>query len=228
MALMLDLWTAILLGILYAFFSAFGFVYSLHGFDEQSIGLSFIGIGIGIVAGTAAHPFWASYYRKVTLITGKRPPPEEHLRKALAGAVIVPASLFVFAFTVKPEIHWSISLLATIPFGVGIGWCFQGIFAFLVDAYRPVAASAMAGNSAMRSTFAAGFPLFTTAVSIFRRFRFFFFFFSSLESPSLSLVSLSKVILITLSLLSSFLDSDYSLACLLIFIFRSTDVQKFR
>ena len=33
-------------------------------------------------------------------------------------------------------------------------------FTYLVTAYRPIAASAMAANSALRSTFAAGFPLF--------------------------------------------------------------------
>lgn len=36
------------------------------------------------------------------------------------------------------------------------------VFTYLVTAYRPIAASALASNSAMRSTFAAVFPLFAT------------------------------------------------------------------
>lgn len=80
--------------------------------DIQSIGLSFVGIGIGIIIGTLAHPLWASYYRKVAEATGKRPPPEEHLRKGMAGGILVPAALFWFAFTVRPEIHWSVSLVS--------------------------------------------------------------------------------------------------------------------
>lgn len=37
---------------------------------------------------------------------------------------------------------------------------FGGVFTFLVDAYPLYAASALAANSFMRSSFAAGFPLF--------------------------------------------------------------------
>ncbi|KAK4706119.1 hypothetical protein P7C70_g83, partial [Phenoliferia sp. Uapishka_3] len=118
-------------------------------------------IGIGIVGGVLSHPIWARYYRKVTESTGARPPPEEHLRKGLYAAVLLPASLFWFAWTTQPSIHWSVSMVATVPFGVGLIWSFQAVFVYLVDAFRPVAASAMAANSALRSSFAAGFPLFT-------------------------------------------------------------------
>ena len=81
------------------------------------------------------------------------------------GAVIVPISLFVFAFTTYTNIHWIVSVLATVPFGIGVIWSFQAVFVYLVDAFRPIAASAMAANSALRSTFAAGFPLFTGTLS---------------------------------------------------------------
>ncbi|KAL8284221.1 hypothetical protein RQP46_004970 [Phenoliferia psychrophenolica] len=90
MALVLCLWSSLLLGILYMFFSAFDIVYKAHGFQSDS--------------------------------------------------------------------HFSV---ATVPFGVGLIWSFQAVFVYLVDAFRPVAASAMAANSALRSSFAAGFPLFT-------------------------------------------------------------------
>lgn len=39
---------------------------------------------------------------------------------------------------------------------------FSGVFTFLVDAYPLYAASALAANSFVRSSFAAGFPLFST------------------------------------------------------------------
>jgi len=151
MALALCTWTALLLGELYLFFSAFGRVYGAYGFSTQQVGLSFIGLGIGIVGGTSAHPVWAGYYRRVTEATGKRPPPEEHLRKGLYGAVLCPLSLFWFAWTTANYVStpWP-SLVATVPFGLGLVWSFQAVFVYLVDAYRPVAASAMSLNSAMR------------------------------------------------------------------------------
>lgn len=52
----------------------------------------------------------------------------------------------------------------------GCIWSFQATFTYLVDAFRPVAASAMAANSAMRSTFACIFPLFTSEY-FFEAFR---------------------------------------------------------
>lgn len=51
--------------------------------------------------------------------------------------------------------------VASVFFGMGTILAFSATFTFLVDAYRPVAASAMALNSCMRASLAAGFPLFT-------------------------------------------------------------------
>ncbi|KAM0755472.1 MFS general substrate transporter [Meredithblackwellia eburnea MCA 4105] len=161
MALLLCLWTALLLGILYLFFGAFPIVYSAHGFNLQSIGLSFLGIGIGLVLGTLSFPFWDRIYQKILRETGQRPPPEEHLRRGVAGGTIIPICLFWFAWTTQPSVHWIASEIATVPLGIGLAWAFQSVFSYLVDAYRPIAASAMAANGALRSCYAAIFPLFT-------------------------------------------------------------------
>lgn len=77
--------------------------------STQQKGLSFCGLGIGIIIGSLCHPIWQRYYQRITDETGKRPPPEEHLRKGLYGVVLVPVSLFWFAFTTYPSIHWSVS-----------------------------------------------------------------------------------------------------------------------
>ncbi|KAK4055240.1 hypothetical protein OIV83_000521 [Microbotryomycetes sp. JL201] len=162
MALALCTWTALLLGLIYAFFSAFSLVYTEYGFTPQFVGLSFTGLGVGVTLGTLAVPFWDRAYRQAESRLGHRPPPEEHLRKAMAAAVIIPASLFWFAWTTLPSVHWIVSEIASAFFGLGSLWAFQATFSYLVDAYRPVAASAMSANSAMRSTFGGVFPLFTT------------------------------------------------------------------
>ncbi|SCV68711.1 BQ2448_832 [Microbotryum intermedium] len=165
MALALCTWTALLLGILYMAFSAWRIVYrDQHGFSIEETGFSFAGIGVGIVIGTVMQPVWAIYYGRITKQTGERPPPEEHLRKGCWGAVLVPISLFWFAFTSYASVHWAVSQVSTIFFGIGIILSYQAVFVYLVDAFRPVAASAMAANSAMRSSFACAFPLFTQAM----------------------------------------------------------------
>ncbi|GAA5969102.1 hypothetical protein JCM11641_007470 [Rhodosporidiobolus odoratus] len=162
MALFLCTWTAVLLGILYMSFTAWSIVYHAYGFSTQIVGLTYIPLGLGILIGALSHPIWNRHYIRKAKQLGKRPPPEEHLRKGLYGVVLCPIALFWFAFTTYTSVHWIVSLIATIPFGIGVMWSFAAVFTFLVDAYRPVAASAMAANSAMRSTFAAVFPLFTS------------------------------------------------------------------
>lgn len=81
----------------------------------------------------------------------------------MVGAILVPIGLFWFAFTTYSSVHWIVPIIACIPFGTGTLLVFQSVFTFLVDAFRPYAASAMAANSAMRSSFAAAFPLFAVS-----------------------------------------------------------------
>jgi hypothetical protein len=50
----------------------------------------------------------------------------------------------------------------SVPFSTGTYLVFTSSYTYLIVAYRPIAASTMASNSAMRATFAAVFPLFAT------------------------------------------------------------------
>lgn len=69
-------------------------------------------------------------------------------------------ALFCVAFTSYRHVHWIAPIISSLPFGSGIFFIFTSVFTYLVTAYRPIAASAMAANSALRSSFAAAFPLF--------------------------------------------------------------------
>ena len=58
MCLNLCLFSAILLGVLYLFFGAFDIVFvNNHGFELWQIGLSFLGILIGMMIGIATDPW---------------------------------------------------------------------------------------------------------------------------------------------------------------------------
>ncbi|EJD05266.1 MFS transporter [Fomitiporia mediterranea MF3/22] len=168
MALLLDLWTALVLGILYLAFQAFPIIFGeKHGFNLQMVGCSFLGIGIGMLLGTLSQPYWNSIYKRETLKHDGHPPPEMRLIVGMPGGILVSVGLFWIAFTTFRGVHWIVPMLGSIPFGTGIVFVFTATFTYLVTAYRPIAASAMAANSALRSTFAAGFPLF--AVQMYNR-----------------------------------------------------------
>ena len=80
----------------------------------SDIGLTFLGQAIGVVLGSLTHPIWARYYKRVAEEDGKRPPPEEHLRRGVVGAIIIPISLFIFAFTTYPNVPYAISLVRSV------------------------------------------------------------------------------------------------------------------
>ncbi|ELU43269.1 MFS transporter, putative [Rhizoctonia solani AG-1 IA] len=126
----LDLTTTIL-----AFPTIFG---TNHGFNTQSVGLSFIGIGIGMIFALASQPFWNRLQARYNERHQGAPPPETRLFIGMAGGILVPIGLFWLAFTTPRSVHWVVPIIASIP---------------------PYAASAMAGNSFLRSAFAAAFPL---------------------------------------------------------------------
>ncbi|KAF9034818.1 MFS general substrate transporter [Panaeolus papilionaceus] len=165
MALLLDIWSALVLGILYLTFQAFPIIFGgVHHFNMQTTGLSFAGIGVGMGIGICTQAYWNNLYARTAAVNNGNVPPETRLIMGEIGAVLVPMSLFWLAFTTYRGIPWIVPIIASIPFGTGTYFVFTSTFTYLVTAYRPIAASAMASNSALRSTFAAAFPLFAPAM----------------------------------------------------------------
>ncbi|KAF7761644.1 hypothetical protein Agabi119p4_9636 [Agaricus bisporus var. burnettii] len=165
MALLLDTWNAVILGILYLAFQVFPIIFEGgHGFTVQETGLGYLGIGLGMIIGLATQPYWNRFYIRVSQRNGGILPPEARLYMGQVGGICVSVGLFWLAFTTYPAVPWIVPILASVPFGCGIYFVYASTFTYLVTTYRPIAASAMAANSAMRSTFAAVFPLFAGAL----------------------------------------------------------------
>ncbi|KAI1809356.1 MFS general substrate transporter [Poronia punctata] len=161
MCLLLSLLSAVLLGVIYLFFGAFPLIFGEgYGFNLWQVGLSFLGILVGMVLGAAMNPLWHSIHRRLTVQNAGQPEPEFHLPTSIAGAALVPVGLFWFAWTSFPSVHWILPIIGSGLFGCGTLLSFNGVFTFLVDAYPMYAASALAANSFLRCIFAAAFPLF--------------------------------------------------------------------
>ncbi|KAK9461990.1 major facilitator superfamily domain-containing protein [Lipomyces oligophaga] len=163
MVFCLCLFTSIILGIMYLFFQAFTLVFeNNHGFKPQHVGLSFMGLLTGIILGVLTEPFWKRNYDRLSQTRGNGVgKPEYRLPQAMAGGVFTPIGMFWFAFTTYKGIHYIVPIIGSVPFGFGIILVFSGVFTYLVEAYRPYSASALAANGFLRSSFAAGFPLFS-------------------------------------------------------------------
>ncbi|OAL32814.1 hypothetical protein AYO20_07771 [Fonsecaea nubica] len=170
MCLLLCIYAAILLGIVYLFFGAFPLVFgNNHGFSLYQVGLTFTGLLVGITIGVLTDPFWHKNYVKLvkkleeqTGQVGIKPEPEYRLPPAMFGGILVPIGLFWFGWTTYSSVHWIVPIIGSAVFGIGLFLAFTGILTFLVDAYPGFAASAVAANCLVRLLFAGAFPLFGT------------------------------------------------------------------
>ncbi|OZJ05888.1 hypothetical protein BZG36_00885 [Bifiguratus adelaidae] len=165
--LLLSIYVAFVYGILYLLFEAFPLVFEgVHHLSPGISGLSFIGIGVGMVIAVSFTFVGDKIYADAAKKNGGRAPPEARIPLSLAGAILLPIGLFWFAWTTFPSVHWIAPMLAGIPFGAGMVSIFLSLTNYLVDAYLMHAASALAANALLRSLFGAAFPLF--AIQLFQ------------------------------------------------------------
>lgn len=80
MCLALCLISSILLGILYLFFGAFQLIFgNNHGFTQSQIGMSFLGIFVGMMIGVCCDPLWQKNYQRLVRKNGGVSEPEFRL-----------------------------------------------------------------------------------------------------------------------------------------------------
>ncbi|KAL1875330.1 hypothetical protein VTK73DRAFT_10114 [Phialemonium thermophilum] len=157
-----NIWISVCYGVLYLCFVAYPIVFSQYrGWGPGISGLSFIGIGIGTIFSIVCEPLW----RRIINSHEKDPetgrvPPEATAAIMTIGAVLTAVGQLVFSWTCLPvTIHWAIPIAFGIPFGAGNTLCFIYGSNYLAGAYGIYAASALAGNTVMRSIFGATLPL---------------------------------------------------------------------
>ena len=142
-----SVYMAIVYGTLYMCFAAFPIVYQEdRGWSQGIGGLAFIGVAVGFLLAIAyIIPDNGRYARIEEKEKGKGElfaPPEARLPPALVGCVLLPIGLFWFAWTNYPELSWAPSVVAGIPFGMGMVLVFLvGVFPFLSLCYKVVAES---------------------------------------------------------------------------------------
>ncbi|KAH8807994.1 MFS multidrug transporter [Xylogone sp. PMI_703] len=158
--LSLSLYMAFLYGILYLDFTAYPFVYKeTRGWSPGIAGLSFLGMCVGMFFATLASPLINRIHGVYVRRLGGTQP-EARLPHLIPLAWLLPLSLFWFAWTAGPPIHWLVGISSGIIYGFALIIVFLGITSYLTDCYGPYAASAMAANAVLRSVFGATFPLF--------------------------------------------------------------------
>ncbi|KAI1858648.1 hypothetical protein JX265_010741 [Neoarthrinium moseri] len=161
---LLSVYMAFIYGLLYLFLTAYPFVFQgVHHFNSGQSGLAFFGMILGqLLAGTVVLLDQPRYQRKLAANNGV-PIPEWRLPVIIAGGVSFTAGIFWFGWSgYRADIHWIVPAASGILSGFGLMAIFLQALNYLVDAYLMFAASAIAGNTFLRSLCGAGFPLFST------------------------------------------------------------------
>lgn len=163
--LALDMYIALIYGVLYIWFECFPIVFiDIYHFSLGTLGLAYLGLLVGIIVVIGPFVWYHHKYTEPKFDDNGDLKPELRLPPAFFGAFAIPICLFWFAWTSRPDIHWIVPIIGTAWFSSGAFLLFNAVLNYLADAYPHHAASVMAGNDFLRSTVGAGFPLFAAAM----------------------------------------------------------------
>lgn len=159
--LFISLWQTTVMSVLYLFFEAFDVVFGQgHGFNAFQTGLTFLGVGAGMVLACA----WAVsgelklWERRVAKDDGQSQP-EMRVPHGLAGAILTVIGLFWFGYTSYPSVHWIVPILGASVYGAGSITVMLSTFSYIVDTYLTRAAPAFAAVGLLRSVVTSVLPL---------------------------------------------------------------------
>jgi len=162
---LLNLYIALVYGLLYIWFESFAIVFiGIYGFNLGEEGLSFVGILVGGLVVIGPFCLYLKYIQEPQFNENGELKPEKRLPPAFVGAFCIPICLFWFGWTSRASVHWIVPIIGSSFFTVGAFLLFNSVLNYLGDAYPEYAASVLAGNDFIRSSFGAGFPLFASAM----------------------------------------------------------------
>lgn len=160
----LALYQALIFGATYSLYTQFEKIYGPdgYGFSSLQLGLTYLGPGLGfITAVIVVVPQIGNLYNRLTKRHNGIAKPEYRLPLANIGAVLIPISIFSFAWLVEYHAPWFTTLLATFVFGFSQVVVFNSFQNYYIDTFEKYAASAIAAGALFRSLVGGVVPLFT-------------------------------------------------------------------
>lgn len=183
-ALAVNLHIGLVYGILYSFFESFSIVFTeTYGFNLGESGLAYLGILVANLVSAESGPasrtpvsvltllpflqivyccfalWFLKYYRPRFVKSKGRLAPEVWLQPAMFGALMLPASLFMFGWTANRSIHWIVPIIGTCLFSPAIFGLFTSGLNLLALAYPDYVASVFSANDFMRAAIGGAMPL---------------------------------------------------------------------
>ncbi|KAI0121105.1 bicyclomycin resistance protein [Xylariales sp. AK1849] len=162
---------AITYGYLYLMFTSMTQVFEqYYGFTTSTVGLAYLGLGVGSLVGVAVFSGTSDKYiaRKAAQADAAAETsggvkegmkPEYRLPTLPIGGIALPIGLFIYGWAAEYRVHWIVPIIGTGIIGMGNLIIFMSVQMYLIDAFKIYAASAMAANTVVRSIAGAVLPL---------------------------------------------------------------------
>jgi MFS family permease len=157
--------TSLYVGLVYAYtyllFTSFPLMYEqIYGFDQSSVGLTYLGCGVGFSIGLVIFGTLSDRTAKKKAQAGDGEwKPEYRLPPLLPGSIVVPIGLFWYGWSAEEHVHWIMPIIGSGIFALGNLAIFLPVQTYLIDAFEVYAASAAAANTLTRSLIGAFLPL---------------------------------------------------------------------
>jgi hypothetical protein len=133
----MSLYQAAIYGYMYLLFTTFPRVFQgQYGFSSGSIGLTYMGAGIGcffglLICGATSDKLVAALTKRY----GGSAKPEYRLPIMYVGAFVIPIGLFIYGWTADKNVHWIVPIIGTAVFGVGMFSIFVSVQLLSVVSY---------------------------------------------------------------------------------------------
>ncbi|KFY15816.1 hypothetical protein V492_01745 [Pseudogymnoascus sp. VKM F-4246] len=155
--------------IIFTYYVAYSLLFKeVYHFTDYQVGLAFAPLLVGsVIAMPIVAVFDKLTYQKaqqIAIRTGGPPvEPEIRLYPVMLSAILLPISLFWFAWTGRPEFHWAVPLTSGILSGIAYVLNMICLTVYNNEVYAmSYGASVMAGTTFTRFAISSAFPLFTS------------------------------------------------------------------
>lgn len=129
---LLSLYVGVIYGYLYLLFTTISQVFEgQYGFSQGSVGLSYLGIGIGSLIGLFSLGATSDKILKYLSQKNGVMKPEYRLPAMIPGSFFVPISLFMYGWTAYYKTHWIVPIIGTSFLGIGM------LISFVSDSASP-------------------------------------------------------------------------------------------
>lgn len=138
-----------------------------YNWPKETQGLSYLGLTLGFLSAAAvASQFADKIYKGCCKRYGTDGQPEYRLVLTQIGMLLFPIGVLIFAWTAQSQTHWIFPLIGNTLLAFGLMLAFNSIQNFVVDAFVPYSAAAMAAATLLRSVAGCVLPIFSDSLFI--------------------------------------------------------------